>query len=539
MVMKRFIFKSSSQRLVDEFRLFTISKIVGLKRALQAWKWLLVAGAIFLLCISPSYGKPNDTTQESSPPVISGSANKKPSINSDNSELGESLPNIASIFPRVIFPNKDGSYSFKVNGSGFSKTGTDNNLIISTKNSDDTFSAIPEIKVCWKGEGYEKCKNSNPDWATGTAQSPRRLDFDNIKVNDQGDLGIQIRVGEKVSDPPYPITLSRVGYWTPAIWALGILLVIILILLGLLRNKSGEQNNPKNNKFKSFFKSIFLDQETNTYSLSRLQFYLWTLVSVFSYAYLFIARSFAQGKLEFIDIPEGLPVIFLVSAATSAFATGISNTKGSKGSGEVDPSVSDFITAGGYIVPERLQFFVWTIVGIIVYIIVVIFQNPGQIQGLPTIPQGFLQLSGVSSLGYLGGKLARKPGPVISSIDKAIYDDNSKQLILVINGSNLSQDATFKIEKGNKDSISSPKDVIVKTTIKDPETGDSSLAKILEIQIPSSQNVWPKIEKPYELTLYNPDGQFAVWRFDGTESPAVGDASAEEQKIESSDWRKP
>lgn len=583
--MKLSAFKSGFQELVNELRLFTISKIVGLKRALQAWKWVLLAGVIFLLCISPSFGQDNFTVDvdsvsrgttitvssnspkssltekntvltligenvnekitvsqivsdpqktafkfiipqdlalgeynaqidkvpdgqpEATPPesirvVIAGSANKKLTI---NSELGELLPRIESVSPRIIFPNNNGTYSFKVIGSGFSTTGTDNNLIISTKNEDDTFTQQPEIKVCWEGKG--KCK----DLPTGTAKSTRQLDFDNIGNDYQGELGIKIRVGDEISDS-YSITLSHVRYFQPLLWTALILAALAAIISLIVWKGSANILN-----------QFFIDQETNTYSLSRLQFYLWTLVAIFSYLYLFLSRSFAQGKLEFIDIPDGLPDIVLISAATTVFAIGISNIKGSKGSGPIDPNFSDFFSAGGYIVPERLQFFVWTIIGVIVYLIVVIFQNPGQIQGLPTIPQGFLQLSGISSLGYLGGKLARKPGPVISSIDKANYDDNSKILTLVINGSNLSKDATFKIEKNRSQFIYSPREVSIETTITEQEAGDSSLAKILEIKIPSPQNDWPKIKepgdkvKPYELTIYNPDGQFAVWKFDGTE----------------------
>ena len=583
--MKLSVFKSGFQELVNELRLFTISKIVGLKRALQVWKWVLLTGVIFLLCISPIYGQdnfivdmdsvsrgtkitvssnspqtslteknavltltgengkngnrnitvsqilsdpqktafefiipqdlalgeynakidrvpdgqPEATPLESIPVVIAGSANKKLTI---NSEQGELSPTIESVFPRVIFPNNNGSYSFKVIGSGFSTTGTDNNLIISTKNQDDTFSQVPEIKVCW--EGNEKCKKSHPDWPTATAQSARQLDFVNIKNDYRGELGIKIRVGDKVSDL-YSITLSHVRYFQPLIWAAVILAVLAAIISLILWKGTANIVN-----------SFFIDQETNTYSLSRLQFYLWTLVAIVSYSYLFLSRSFAQGKLEFIDIPDGLPGIVLISAATTVFAVGISNTKGSKGSGPIDPKFSDFFSAGGYIVPERLQFFVWTIIGVIVYLIVVIFQNPGQIQGLPTIPSGFLQLSGISSLGYLGGKLARKPGPVISSMDPATYDESSKELTLVIHGRNLSKDATFKIQKkGSNEFINLPKDVSVTPEIIDSEASDASLAKVLKIVIPSTENNWPKVQSPYKLTTYNPDGQFAEWQFDG------------------------
>jgi hypothetical protein len=205
------------------------------------------------------------------------------------------------------------------------------------------------------------------------------------------------------------------------------------------------------------------------------------------------------------------------------FALGISNAKGNKGSGLLDPSFADFFSSGGYIVPERLQFFVWTVLGVGVYLVVVIFQNPAEIKGLPTIPNGFLQLSGISSLGYLGGKLARKPGPNITSIANVSYDSNAKVLKLDVQGANLSEDATFKIEKSGGQFLLSPKDVRIQASIKTKQSDstDPKLASALSLEIASPQNDWPKIkipadkEEPYELTIYNPDSQFAVYKFTG------------------------
>ena len=52
---------------------------------------------------------------------------------------------------------------------------------------------------------------------------------------------------------------------------------------------------------------LFLDQETDTYSLAKFQFLLWTLVTLFGYAFLTLAKSLAQGMVIFPDIPANLP----------------------------------------------------------------------------------------------------------------------------------------------------------------------------------------------------------------------------------------
>ena len=75
------------------------------------------------------------------------------------------------------------------------------------------------------------------------------------------------------------------------------------------------------------------------------------------------------------------------------------------------------------------------------FIFLIVIRDPGQIQDLPKIPEGFLYLMGISSFGYLGGKLARKPGPII---DEILAEKSS--LKLTIKGRNLSKDAMFRID---------------------------------------------------------------------------------------------
>ena len=450
-------------------------------------------------------GDASASSAKTIPILIAGSASKKLVV---YSELGELTPKIESVSPQVIFPEKKGGYSFQVLGSGFSPTGPDNHLIISHSNQKDGFDSIGEIELCW--QGYP-CKN--PSMPVGIFKNNRQLNFENVRIDNYGELAVQIRVGEKLSDPPYPIKLSRVHPWIPLFLAAAIAAVLVGIVfwMGMKVLK------------KDTLGALLLDQDTNTYSLSRFQFYLWTLAAVFSYTFFFVSLSFVQGRLEFVDVPDGLPGIVLISASTTVFALGISNTKGNKGSGLLDPSFADFFSSGGYIVPERLQFFVWTVLGVGVYLVVVIFQNPAEIKGLPTIPDGFLQLSGISSLGYLGGKLARKPGPNITSIANVSYDSNAKVLKLDVQGANLSEDATFKIEKSGGQFLLSPKDVRIQASIKTKQSDstDPKLASALSLEIASPQNDWPKIkipagkEEPYELTIYNPDSQFAVYKFTG------------------------
>jgi hypothetical protein len=104
-----------------------------------------------------------------------------------------------------------------------------------------------------------------------------------------------------------------------------------------------------------------------------------------------------------------------------------------KGAGEVGPNFSDFITTGGVVAPERFQFLVWTLIGIGSFMMIVFLSPPISIQDLPPVPDGFLQLMGISAAGYVGGKLVRKAGPKIDSVDARI-DPAANTLVLSIVG---------------------------------------------------------------------------------------------------------
>jgi hypothetical protein len=90
---------------------------------------------------------------------------------------------------------------------------------------------------------------------------------------------------------------------------------------------------------------------------------------------------------------------------------------------------------------QHFKFFVWTIVGVFTFLFLVVFSDPANITDLPKIPDEFLALKGISSFGYLGGKLARKPGPIIDEIAAS-----AGSLIVEIRGRKLSRTAGLKID---------------------------------------------------------------------------------------------
>src|SRR5262249_33930881 len=143
--------------------------------------------------------------------------------------------------------------------------------------------------------------------------------------------------------------------------------------------------------------------------------YWWTVAALFGYAYLVISKVLIQGE-PWPDMPGTLPGIVAIGAGTSVGAQFVTNVRGPKGAGSEEPSLGDLVTSGGVAAPERVQMLVWTIFGVGAFCLAVLQHAPGTIRELDAVPSGMLYMMGLSSIGYLGGKLARKPGPIINEI---------------------------------------------------------------------------------------------------------------------------
>lgn len=407
---------------------------------------------------------------------------------------------VTSVSPDVSYSDNQ-YFEFRILGEGFSPVPVDNALIIEGQTVIPT---CPDVKP---SDNCVNAEASNKGHELRVWNIPRSKYLGNYKVG--------VRVGDQDSDKNVPVTFARVGRRWPALIAAGIVLLIAVLIIWVLKQR--EKAVSEGNVRGRILSAIFLDPETNTYSLSKAQFYAWTAAAVFGYIYLTVSKSWVQGDITFANIPDNLPGIIFVSAATTMVAVGITSSKGSKGSGELNPSLADFVSSGGVIAAERLQFVVWTIIGIIAFIALTLATEPGHIKALPDIPERFLLLMGISSFGYLGGKLARKPGPVISKIEA-----ETGSLTLTIQGSSLSPDATFKI-----DDTDLPPNCLNNVAHPDGkaqlvEASDQpGFAKVLRLKIePTEPRMQAWLKGDHTLTVINPDGQKAVFPFT-TKPPQV------------------
>jgi hypothetical protein len=263
--------------------------------------------------------------------------------------------------------------------------------------------------------------------------------------------------------------------------------------------------------------AFLLEPETNSYSLSKLQLYLWMSVTLFGYIYLALSRYFVQDSLEWVDVQKSGPSMLGaagLAVGTTVLSSGIKSLAGGKGSGDFKPGWSDLITSGGVVAPERVQFLIWTIVAIVSYIGLTIGVSPDTIENLPTVPQGLLGLTAVSAGGYLGGQVARGPGPKLTGLVKN-WKPGNPSLALDVNGSGLAtKGSAFYIADITQPS-STEVPVPLPQTFDPGSVIDSSTGVATRLLFSVTQPagiVWTSAHK-YRFSIVNPDGERAAYEF--------------------------
>lgn len=294
-----------------------------------------------------------------------------------------------------------------LHGAGFQtgEAAEENAIIIN-----DSLQKLKWGTGCVEAAGTDS-KGAGPE-ILAEAVSAREIRLCLLPVPASGEFLVKVAVGDHESTPQ-SFRVYRLNTFWAALASLVTASLLACIPLVLLHSLTRGYSIREQVDFKK--RLLFLDPETDTYSLSKLQFYLWTVAALFSYTYLFISRVFVQNQ-AWPDVPGTLPGIIAVAAGTSVGAQVITSAKGSKGAGEQQPSLLDFITSGGVVAPDRVQLLLWTLYGVAAFVFASLVTPPGIIKDLPPVPEHLLYLMGLSSLGYLGGKMARKAGPVINEI---------------------------------------------------------------------------------------------------------------------------
>ncbi len=309
---------------------------------------------------------------------------------------------------RDVMPLEIGARQAKrrivLTGSGFLTTPPNDNQIV--------LGGLP-LAVVWDGcdhpENWAKDKGSMTHGRVDPSGSSITLcNFPVVQ-------GVAPEIGVRQGNAESALLTVHVPPWSKAAIVIASVCVNLISAALVILLASFVRRYRIGNSHYGMFRILFLDPETNTYSLSKYQFYMWTGAAVFTYAYLAISRIFVQ-ELSLPDIPSTLPGIIGIGAGTAIGSQIVTGIRGPKGGGQEKPSLGDFVTSGGVAAADRVQMFVWTTLGVVGFCLATLRAAPWEITSLPQVGTGLMYLMGLSSLGYLGGKLARKPGPVLSEI---------------------------------------------------------------------------------------------------------------------------
>jgi hypothetical protein len=423
---------------------------------------------------------------------------------------------LTNVVPAVPFPDATRisgtrTFTLTVMGSGFSVDPHSRENIL-------LFEDMPALIACdppRSGETRPEHSCTEGFVAQGR-RGGREVVFAGIPYEYRGIRKVRIQVGDLIS-PPDPrnakvVTFSPYGEGVPLGAAIVITVLLAFAVYGLMSTSRERRARP----FMERLSTWFVDPETNSYSLSKFQFYAWTLAAVLGYLYLSAARSLVQGSLELSPVPEGLATLLATAAGTTVIASGITNAKGPKGTGDAEPSFADFFTQAGIVAPERFQFFIWTVIGVVSFLALTLLHPPAEIQTLPKIPTEFLTLTGISAAGYLGGKLAWPSGPTIATV---VPDPKDNPTHLVVTGSMLPTVGTYTLrdlEEEKDIDLPLTKNIAEKEpdkqfTVVTREEGSAGTdrAKSLSIKLPAGFKLeapkkWPE-KKRYRLTIFDTD----------------------------------
>lgn len=417
------------------------------------------------------------------------------------SDAGDALQ-LTGAIPAVGFLD-GGGYRLTLVGQGFSPRGPDNQLLLDGQ----------EQPVCWFGEP----KADHPCLLGTVSARGSEITLSGFLPSISGAHEVRVRVAGVLS-APVRTTFAMVGKGSPRRLAIVVTLLLGALLLAITWRQGRSMERRVAGKVYGILTLFFLDTETDTYSLSRLQFFVWTTTVVFSYVYLTVSRILVQGHFEFPDLPTNLPGILAISVGTSVAAAKITTSHGPKGAGAIRPSVTDFLTSGGVIALDRFQFLVWTLVSLGTFLVLVLSHDPADISTLPSVPWTFLVLMGLSSLGYLGGKIARPPGPVIDGVTRS-------NATMVITGRGLSPRATIAMD--GKDVVASVAAGGSESNADEaPPAGSrdrlvlsgDDVARAMAPSEPAQPTPAATGDEARTLRLTNPDGQHADYRLDDIRS---------------------
>ena len=194
--------------------------------------------------------------------------------------------------------------------------------------------------------------------------------------------------------------------WNGVIGGTGALIIIMLLQSWLVTVARKRANNSREVRFMDLV--VTCDDES--YSLSRLQIYLWTVAVIIGFSAVFMAKG------EIPDMPKTLYMLMGVNIASAVTSNAIRTARDlQRHVGSPPDFIKDiFFDFDGSIDLPRTQMAVWTIISLLAFLIMLVQSfvavSPDKLV-LPDITDGLVILMGLSNGAYLGAK-ATNPTPV-------------------------------------------------------------------------------------------------------------------------------
>ncbi len=411
---------------------------------------------------------------------------------------------LSSVHPTTVYRSDTGSFNFDVIGDGFSPTATDDQVLI------DGYNIYPTPVT-----DSDQCPAAKP--CISVEKDHHTIHIYNYQPKHNRVVNVGLRVGNTTAQGTQKLVFAVVSS--------GVILVSTLVLTTLLFwlvttvVRRGLANKRLGQRRLNLLEIFIFDPETNSYSLSKLQLLLFSLTFIFGYLYVPLSQLLVQWQLTLPDVPNTIAGVLGISGGTAVASAGLSSARGSKGAGLQQPTGADLISSGGVVVPERFQFFVWTIIGCAGFAAVLVAQDPASVGKFPDIPAGVLYIMGISAAGYLGGKATRKPGPVIELIGLQSRTSSPTLFMLTVQGKNLDSKGRFLVDEKELGFVSpdnrevykiKPEQKLVEPTI-DAGAPDPDFAKQLVITIADPRIDLSKGDHLFRIV--NRDGQFADYSF--------------------------
>ncbi|WP_181705414.1 hypothetical protein [Chthonobacter rhizosphaerae] len=415
---------------------------------------------------------------------------------------------IDEVVPPVAFPDAEGRYDVTLRSKQLrDRTGR---VMVAI----EAAAALPACGM--EGVVESRCVSVTLDPVFG------EVTVRGIPADYGGARRIKLWVEGFTESPPKEFVLSKVGPSTPRVITMGLVAGAVLLLVALPAGLRRARKGRKPTGLAPIgWMSLLTDEVTGSYSLSKVQLLAWSAAATVSYLYLVLCKTLVQGSVIFPDVPENLRVLFGLATGTSLATAGLVSLRGSQGAEGDGPRPSDLIMHGGVVAMERVQFVAFTLIGVIGFVLLTFSYEPAMIRGLPDVPDSLWQLTGLSALGYLGGKAIRPGGPVATTITTEL---DPAAPIVTVAGAGIHAEAIYDLRPSGEPNLPGAVRLRIdprvppasgRSAIRAEPVGDGSTAQVSKVVLDFREagDVAGLIAKagarPLVLRITNPDGQFA------------------------------